>query len=106
MCNVIIVEDIVSVTDGRETVTISFYYLHLFRLCLILRNYTVVPYTPDITSGVQKKIFAGIHFDGLLQTETDHSSLQFNLWKKYKVFHGDALQISFVKESLNILFNQ
>lgn len=34
MCNVIMVEEIVSVTDGRETVTISFFYLHLFRLCL------------------------------------------------------------------------
>lgn len=34
MCNVIMVEEIVNVTDGRETATISFFYLHLFRLCL------------------------------------------------------------------------
>lgn len=82
MCNVIMVEEIVSVTDGRETVTIFPFFICIFfgfvcRLVVcFIRNYAVVPYTPD---RVQKKIFAGIHFDELLQTETDHSSIQFNL---------------------------
>lgn len=48
MCNVIMVEEIVIVTDGRETVTISFFYLHLFQLRLSFSRllYTKLRFSP------------------------------------------------------------